>query len=617
MKMVKIKKKQTEKLKGRLMKKEPRPGDEDWTIDFKFNLKLYFNLLKKYWVLGVVILLVILIYEALLLVDKYLFKEIIDNGTSFVSGGLARPEFIVILVTVAIIFASAIAGRSILKWLKIHLINNLDSRLMRDLKLKFFKHILGLSHSFHVNHKTGSLISKIIRGSGSVERLTDVVLFNFAPLIFNLVVVSLSLIYFDWASAVVVFCTVIAFIGYSFLIQQMQKKANVKANATSDIEKANLADYMTNIESIKHFGKEKSINQKFRRFAEKTRNAFMAHWGYFRWLDLGQELILGIGTILILLFPLIRLLNGDLSVGTIVFIYTVYGQVIGPMFGFVWGIRNFYRSMADFEALFRYAKIEKEVKDLPDAKKLEIEKGEVEFRNISFRYGKKFLFKNFSLKIPKNKKIALVGHSGCGKTTLIRLLYRLYDVEQGRILIDGGDIRDFKQESLRSEMSIVPQECVLFDDTIYNNIAFSRPGASRKEVMKAIKFAQLDKIINEFPQKERTIVGERGVKLSGGEKQRVSIARAILADKKVLVLDEATSSLDSKTEYDIQRDLKRLMQGRTSIVIAHRLSTIMEADEIIVLEKGKIVQRGPHRSLVGKIGPYRKLWNLQKGGYIK
>ncbi|MBS3141552.1 ATP-binding cassette domain-containing protein [Candidatus Woesearchaeota archaeon] len=270
-----------------------------------------------------------------------------------------------------------------------------------------------------------------------------------------------------------------------------------------------------------------------------------------------------------------------------------------------------------FNDLFAYGKIEREVKDKENAAELEIKKGEIEFRNISFDYGKRSIFKNFNLKINKNEKIALVGHSGSGKSTLVKLLYRFYDVNSGEILIDGKNIKDFRQESLRGEMAIVPQECILFDDTVYNNITFSRPDSIHNDVIKAIKFSQLDKIIEKFPKKENTIVGERGIKLSGGEKQRVSIARAILADKKVLVLDEATSSLDSETEFEIQKDLQELMKGRTSIIIAHRLSTIMRADRIIVMKEGKIVQIGKHEDLINLEGEYKKLWNLQKGGYIK
>jgi ATP-binding cassette subfamily B protein len=273
--------------------------------------------------------------------------------------------------------------------------------------------------------------------------------------------------------------------------------------------------------------------------------------------------------------------------------------------------------MADFQDLFEYMKVEKEIKDNKDATELKIKRGEIEFRDVDFKYGKREIFKNFNLKIPAEKKVALVGHSGCGKTTLVKLLYRFYDVNSGSVQIDGKDIQKIKQTSLRNEMSIVPQECILFDDTIYNNVKFANESASKEEIMKAIKFAQLDKIIERFPDKENTIVGERGVKISGGEKQRVSIARAILADKKILILDEATSALDSETEYEIQKDLKRLMEGRTSIIIAHRLSTIMNADAIIVMKDGKVIQIGKHDELINEEGEYKKLWNLQKGGYIK
>ena len=241
----------------------------------------------------------------------------------------------------------------------------------------------------------------------------------------------------------------------------------------------------------------------------------------------------------------------------------------------------------------------------------------VNIEEVSKAFDIKELLIGVSLGVSEGDRIGIVGRNGSGKSTLIKLLYRLYDLDSGRIFVDGEDIKDFKQESLRSEMSIVPQECILFDDTIYNNILFSNPQASRADVLKAIRFAQLDKIIQKFPNKENTIVGERGVKLSGGEKQRVSIARAILADKRILVLDEATSSLDSETEHEIQEDLKELMKGRTSIVIAHRLSTIMHADKIVVLKEGKIVQIGKHNELIRKPGEYSKLWKLQRGGYIK
>ncbi|MBW3020431.1 ABC transporter ATP-binding protein/permease, partial [Candidatus Woesearchaeota archaeon] len=411
---------------------------------------------------------------------------------------------------------------------------------------------------------------------------------------------------------------VIVFVSYSLVIQGIQESPNVERNQQEDREKAAIADYISNVDSVKYFGKEKLIIERFKKISEKTKQKMLNHWDYYRYMDAGHQLIISIGTFLIIFFSVKSVVDNGSSIGDLMFIYTTYISIMHPMFGFIQGIKNFYTSMADFEELFKYDKIENEVKEHPHAKAYKITNGEVEFRDVYFGYNKRRrIFKDFNLKIGKNKKIALVGHSGCGKSTLIKLLYRLYDVDSGNILIDGKDVRLYRQEALRAEMSIVPQECALFDDTIYNNIAFSNPKATKKDVLKAIKFAQLDKIIKSFPDGLDTIVGERGVKLSGGEKQRVSIARALLADKKILVLDEATSALDSQTEHDIQNDLERLMQGRTSIIIAHRLSTIMKADEIIVMEKGKIIQRGTHDSLIKEEGKYNQLWNLQKGGYIK
>jgi ATP-binding cassette subfamily B protein len=420
-------------------------------------------------------------------------------------------------------------------------------------------------------------------------------------------------------SAIIILVTVTIFVAYSVYIQRLQAPINLEVNRNEDVEKANISDIFTNIDSIKYFGKEKLIQKRYEKLSDQTRAVTVKHWDYFRWMSAGQSLILAIGTLFVILFPVLKFLDGAITLGTLAFIYTVYLSLVGHMFGFVHGIRGFYRSMADFQDLFQYGKVEKDIKDKKNAKDLKVQKGEINFDKVSFHYGTKKAFglNKFSLKIKPNEKVAFVGHSGCGKTTLVKLLYRLYDVQEGGIKIDGKDIRDFKQESLRSEFSIVPQECILFDDTIYNNVKFANPGATREQVRKAIKFAQLDKVIKNFPNGENTIVGERGVKLSGGEKQRVSIARALLANKKVLVLDEATSALDSETEHEIQKDLKKLLEGRTSIIIAHRLSTIMNSDRIIVLKGGKIIQEGKHSELIKKPGEYKKLWNLQKGGYIK
>lgn len=587
-------------------------------IDFRYNLGIYLRLVARYkaMVFGLLILLFILSLDKV--VDKYLFKIAVDRGSDFIVGTLPLEGYRHILLILAAIFIALMLIKVLCHWYKVHLINVLESNLILDVKKRFFNHILGLSYGFHTSHRTGAMISKLVRTGSAVERMTDAFAFNFIPLFFHLLVVAVSIYFFDPISAIIVALTAIAFVAYGLWLNHIQQSANIYANEVEDYEKASISDFLMNIESIKLFGKEGNIKNRYARICEETKKATLSYWNYYRWFDSGQSIILNVGTLLLLLFPLLRLFRNQISIGDIVFIYSSYLSLVAPLFGFLHGVRGYYRSMADFESLFKYGKIENEIKDRQGAKDLRIRHGAIEFRHISFWYGKKRpIFEDFSLKISKNKKLALVGPSGSGKSTLVKLLYRLYDTDDGSILIDGEDIKDFRQESLRSELSIVPQECLLFDDTIYNNIRFSNPQASRSQVMDAIAAAQLMNIVNQFPAKENTIVGERGIKLSGGEKQRVSIARAILADKKVLVLDEATSSLDSDTEAQIQKALEKLMQGRTSIIIAHRLSTIMNADMIIVMDKGSVVQTGTHEQLIRKKGLYGKLWNLQKGGYIQ
>lgn len=591
-------------------------GEKKKEVNFRENLKEYWSFLREHKGLFFFLLVVVLLVQALQSVPSFLFKYFVDYSTKFIAGTLASGIFIKILLVMGGIFLASELFQALGYLARNYYIGILDSNIIMNLKNRYFGHIVGLDHKFHVTHKTGSLISRLNRGGSAVENLNDVIIFNFAPLLFQIFIVGASLVYFNIYSALMVLLTLIVFVSYSYIIQKRQLVAREKFNQAEDFEKGRISDFFANIESIKFFGKENYVRKKFSDTTKNTKIKAVNYWKWFGLFDAGQITILGIGTLLLLYFPLRGFLSGQITLGTIIFIYTIYGNITGAMFSFVWGMRGYFRSLTDIQDLFEYGRIEKEIKDKADAKNLKISKGEIEFDDVTFNYGRKKLFNNFSLKISENKKVALIGHSGCGKTTLVKLLYRFYDVNSGGIKIDGVDIRDVKQESLRSEMSTVPQEAILFDDTIYNNIAFSNPSASRMEIKRAIRFAQLDKFVESLPEKEDTIVGERGVKLSGGEKQRVSIARAILADKKILVLDEATSSLDSQTEHEIQKDLEKLMEGRTSIIIAHRLSTIMKADTIIVMEKGKIVQSGTHEQLIRQSGTYKKLWNLQKGGYI-
>lgn len=580
------------------------------------NFKVYLSFLKNYKFLFIVLLLTVLVNESVNVGERYLLKVLIDKGTSYSAGTMIAAAFINVLIILAAIFISMWILKIIFKWVTFHLINKVESGIIFDIKRYYFNHIVGLNHGFHVSHKTGSLIARLGRGSRAAETMTDTLIFNFSPLIFQLIVAATSIISLSVKPIIILAATMIVFIAFNVYSQRRQTPLQKDSNLADDMEKANVADIMTNIDAVKYFGKEFAIKNKFRKISDNTKKMMLRHWDYWRMHEAIQSTIIGIGTFFILFFTVKDFLAGRLSLGSITFIYTIYVTILGAMYSFTSGMRQFQRVMVDFEDLFQYGRIENEIKDSPNAIKCKVKDGEVEFKDVSFNYGKRKIFDKLNLKINKNEKVALVGHSGSGKTTLVKLLYRLYDLDSGEIKIDGKNIKEFEQESLRSELSIVSQEGILFDDTIYNNILFSRPDATKSEVFAAIKFAQLDSFVKKLPERENTIVGERGVKLSGGEKQRVSIARAILADKKILVLDEATSALDSQTEYQIQQDLWKLMEGRTTIIIAHRLSTIMRADKIVVMDKGNIVQIGTHNELIRKRGPYKNLWQLQKGGYL-
>lgn len=584
----------------------------------KETLRKFFQMLKPYRWLLLAALLTVLIVESITIVERYLLKVLVDNGTAFSSGSITRQVFMGILAGIAIAFLASQLVKATMRFCRWTAVDRLEANVMTDVKRKYFMHVVHLPHKFHTTHKTGSLISRITRGARALESMMDVIVINMAPIVMQLTVAVVALVTLSLSAAIVIFVTVLVFVLFGMYRQQKQLPDSLRFNEADDYEKGQIADVLTNIESVKYYGKEKLVDRVYRRASEDTKKKAIKSWDWYSGTDAGQTVIIAIGTFFVVYFPAKELLAGTITIGTLVFIYTVFLGLIAPMNSFVGGMRQWYQSRADLASLLQYDDEKNDIEDKPDAKPLHVTKGEITFANVTFGYvPNRKVLKKFNLTIHPNEKVALVGQSGSGKSTLIKLIYRFYDVDAGEVTIDGHDVRDVQQEALRSELAIVPQEAILFDETIYNNILFSRPGASREEVLAAIRFAQLDKVIAHFPEKENTIVGERGIKLSGGEKQRVSIARAILANKRILVLDEATSALDSQTEHDIQADLKKLMQGRTAIIIAHRLSTIMSADRIVVLDEGNIVQMGTHNELIRQKGLYKKLWDLQKGGYIQ
>jgi ATP-binding cassette subfamily B protein len=582
------------------------------------NLAYYFKIARPYILSFGIVLAIITIAVSIDISQNYIYKLLIDSGTGFATGTVTRDAFIATIVSLGIFFILSVIIQASMRYARLFFVNRMETRMMFDVKKDIFDHLLNLSHSFHVSHRTGSLISRLIRSGSSVETLTDFFAFQGSPAFIKVMVSFVVISLFDFWSAISVLVMVTCFVGFSAIMIRKQQFANVERNEAEDYEKGFISDVFTNIETVKHFGKEGRISAKFSSIAKSTLSKYLNFWEYYNKIESGHILIIGFGTVAVMFFTLTRFLAGELSIGSVVFIYTSYFSLTQPLYEFFWGVRRFYEATTDLEQIVRYKKTKQDVVDAQNAKKLKISKGAIEFCDVDFSYTKKKeIIKDFSLKINPEEKIAFVGLSGAGKTTIIKLLYRFYDVDRGQIVIDGRNIKSVTQDSLRNELSIVPQECVLFNDTIYNNIHFSNPGATRADVVRAIKASQLYDFIQTLPDKENTIVGERGVKLSGGEKQRVSIARALLADKKVLVLDEATSSLDSKTEFQIRVALEKLMKGRTTIIIAHRLSTIMNADRIVVMKKGRIEQIGSHEELTNKKGVYSSLWALQKTGAIK
>ncbi len=596
--------------------KESPKSNRYKNLDIKYDLLEIAGFFKSHLLTTITLLFIIIVVSSLFVFENLIFKSIIDESTNFSLGLISKDAFYSTILFLSFFLVLIFLIKSVGNWLRIHLLNSLEVKVIAQLKRKYFNHIIRLDYDFFTSNRIGSIISKITRSGGAIERFVDVFVFNFIPLIVSLIAAAISLISLGLSYIFLLLVTFIIFITISLYIQKKQNQANSTANEREDIEKGEISDYLANVESIKYFGKEDYIKKKFFITSENTKFAFLKFWNYFRWSSFFQNLVLGLGTLALILLTLSDFIAGVITVGTIVFVYSTFQRLLLPLYEFIHGVRGYYRSLADLDPLFKYGKIPNLVKDTKSARDYKVKFGEVEFKDITFSYANKKIFENFSLKVPKNKKVALVGHSGSGKTTLVKLLYRLYDVDSGAIEIDGINIKGFKQEALRRELSIVPQECILFNDTIYNNILFSNPSASKKEVMNAIKVANLYELIDSLPFKEDTIVGEKGVKLSGGEKQRVSIARAVLAKKEILILDEATSSLDSQTELEIKDALEKLMRNKTTIIIAHRLSTIMNSDIIVVMKKGKIVQMGKHSELIKQSGEYKKLWNIQKGGYI-
>ncbi|MBI4981472.1 ABC transporter ATP-binding protein [Candidatus Woesearchaeota archaeon] len=603
----------------------PQPRNKTrYKLDMKYTLKVLWSFVRKYKLALYTLIGIIIIGETVHFADKLLFKYIVDKAMLFSGGGISGESFMWAVVAVVLALIGFRLVDAILWFLRLRKINYLEANIMSDIEQKSFWHVINLSYRFHVNKRTGSLISQFTRGVHQVEPFADSVLFNFIPVVVQLALSVGVIIYFDFATSMALLLMCVVFVLAGAIATHIQKEPQEEANENDDNLKHNLSDIFLNIETVKYFAKERLTFNYFARLSSHLKESRQRYWNIFSWTSLVEVTILGLGMGAIIYFSFSGFKEGRLTLGSVTLMYTATLSMIPMLYNLMHGYRNFVRSSVDVSDLFNLYKESNEVKDIEHATELKVTKGGIIFDQVSFSYPKEWkkpkhdeeaLLHEFSLDVKPNTKVALVGPSGSGKTTVVKLLYRLFEVSSGNIYLDGQDINEVTQRSLRESMSVVPQEPILFNNSIYFNVAYANPRAGKTEVMEAIRMAHLDQLVERLPQKEQTQIGERGVKLSGGEKQRVSIARALLANKKLLILDEATSSLDSETEKDIQNELEVLKQGRTTIMIAHRLSTIMNADKIVVLDQGRIVEQGTHEQLLQKPkGLYRKLWGLQQGG---
>ncbi len=487
-------------------------------------------------------------------------------------------------------------------------------RAIRRVALTVFRHLHSLSLRFHLERQTGGMTRDIERGTRGISTLLNFMLFSIIPVILEFSLVAAVLLKkFDWRFAAVTFAAVAIYIFFTVSITEWRMDIRRQANDLDSRANTRAVDSLLNYETVKYFNNEEYEAGRYDENLRKYESAAVKNEVSLGLLNVGQSCVIAVAVTLLMILAAEGVVAGTLTLGDLVLINGLLIQLYIPLnfLGMVY--REIKQALIDTDRMFRLLEQNREIQDSPDAVTLAPGSASIRFEHVDFSYDpKRQILFDVSFDVPAGSKIAVVGHSGSGKSTLARLLYRFYDVRSGAIVINGSDIRTVRQASLRGAIGIVPQDTVLFNDSIYYNIQYGRPAAPHEEVIAAARAAHIHDFIESLPDKYEARVGERGLKLSGGEKQRVAIARAILKNPSILIFDEATSALDSETEQSIQAELTRVAQGHTTLVIAHRLSTIMDADQILVMEGGRIIERGSHRELLDRSGAYAQMWALQQ-----
>ncbi|MEK7811740.1 MAG: ABC transporter ATP-binding protein/permease [Pseudomonadota bacterium] len=536
-----------------------------------------------------------------------IFKEIVDD-MGRAQALLAIPVFL-ILAYGLLRLLSTLFGE-----LRDALFAKVTQRAIRRVALQVFEHLHNLSLRFHLERQTGGVSRDIARGTRGISFLLTFLLFNILPTLLEigLVAAILFIKYNPWFG-IITFATLVLYIAFTLIITEWRMVFRRTMNDMDSKANTRAIDSLINYETVKYFGNERYEVQRYDDQMQRWEVSAVRNQTSLATLNAGQSIIIAIGVTLLMLLAADEVVKGNMTIGDLVLVNVFMLQLYMPLhfLGFVY--REIKNALADMEKMFGLLNVNREIQDAPNALPLRLDQAAVRFGGVNFSYdGTREILHDVSFEIPSGHTVAVVGASGAGKSTLSRLLFRFYDVNEGTISIDGQDIRSVSQSSLRAAIGIVPQDTVLFNDTIYYNIAYGRPDATREEIIAAAQSAHIHHFIESLPQGYQSMVGERGLKLSGGEKQRVAIARAILKNPAILIFDEATSALDSKSEKAIQDELHSIAQNRTTLVIAHRLSTVVDAQQILVMDKGRIIERGTHRELLVQQGVYAQMWALQQ-----
>jgi ATP-binding cassette subfamily B protein len=542
-----------------------------------------------------------------------LYKMAVDALSGHGTGAAAHLE---IAVPVGIILAYGLARVTSQGFgeLRDALFAKVGARAVRAVALGVFRHLHSLSLRFHLERQTGGLSRSIDRGNRAIETLLRFMLFNILPTLLELGLVTVILWQmFDLRFALVTLITVVSYIAYTLVVTEWRTRFRREMNETDNRANTRAIDSLLNYETVKYFGNEEHEARRYDEALRSYEHASVRSQTSLALLNAGQGVIIAVGLAVIMYMAGQGIVDGTMTLGDFVLVNTYLIQLYQPLnfFGFVY--REVKQALVDIEKLFQLLSEDREVMDPPGARPLQVKGGEVVFEAVTFAYDlRRPILKGLSFTVGAGRTVAIVGPTGAGKSTISRLLFRFYDATEGRILIDGQDIRTVTQGSVRAAIGIVPQDTVLFNDSIEYNIAYGRPSAHREDIEAAAKLAHIHDFVQALPDGYQTEVGERGLKLSGGEKQRVAIARTILKNPEILVFDEATSALDTHTEREIQTNLREVSTGRTTLIIAHRLSTVVHADEIIVLDGGEIVERGAHDALLAQGGAYAAMWARQQ-----